>query len=236
MAIARLDYPHAVIKMQIESAPEQKWRVNACQKEPWTAAWLDSLPTNATFWDIGANVGSYALIAIARGLRVVAVEPGYENVRKLRHNLALNDWLDRAFVYDCALGAAPAWAWLHYSDLAPGAASHAINASPRKISFHMQPIRLRPLDDLIEETSTATPGPHYLKIDVDGGEMAVLDGAAGFLSRSDLLGVMMEARAGEQEKEVRERMASHGLTLKGRWDQRDGKSIGEVVYLHFVRA
>src|SRR5690348_10867014 len=42
-------------------------------KEPETLAWIDSLPTGSTLWDVGANVGLYSCYAAkARNCRVFA--------------------------------------------------------------------------------------------------------------------------------------------------------------------
>ena len=43
--------------------------------EPETVAWIEAMPANAVLWDVGANIGLYALFAAKRGLRVLAFEP-----------------------------------------------------------------------------------------------------------------------------------------------------------------
>jgi FkbM family methyltransferase len=56
--------------------------------------------------DIGANIGSICVPALARGLfsRTVAIEPHPVNARLLRANIALNGLHDRARVHECAVG------------------------------------------------------------------------------------------------------------------------------------
>ena len=55
--------------------------------------------------DIGANVGSYTVLAAkVAGARVVAFEPARETLPKLRANIAANGIGDLVTVHDCALG------------------------------------------------------------------------------------------------------------------------------------
>lgn len=51
-----LDYPGADIWLIVESEIEKTKRINACQKEPETVHFIESLPKGSVFYDIGANV------------------------------------------------------------------------------------------------------------------------------------------------------------------------------------
>lgn len=59
-------------------------------------------------YDIGANIGTICVPAVARGLatRAVAIEPHPVNCRLLRANIALNGLHDRIAVAECAAAAA----------------------------------------------------------------------------------------------------------------------------------
>lgn len=59
-----------------------------------------------TLIDVGANIGSICIPAVARGLfeRAVAIEPDPDNVRLLRANIVLNDLQDRIEVIASAAG------------------------------------------------------------------------------------------------------------------------------------
>ena len=49
-------------------------------KQRGTIAWIDSFQPGSVFWDIGANIGSYALYAaLRRDVKVVAFEPAAVN-------------------------------------------------------------------------------------------------------------------------------------------------------------
>src|SRR5574341_1906084 len=52
------------------------WRMETLfTKEPDTIEWLRGMKSGEVFYDVGANIGQYALIAAQRGLNVHAFEP-----------------------------------------------------------------------------------------------------------------------------------------------------------------
>src|SRR4051812_1691214 len=67
------------------------WRVKSLDtKEPDTIAWLSRMREGETLWDIGANMGQYALIAAKKGLTVHAFEPESQNFALLARNIGVN--------------------------------------------------------------------------------------------------------------------------------------------------
>lgn len=196
MPVTTLDYPGRRLYIEAETDPEQQYRAHACAKEPWTVAFIEAAAKEGgCFWDVGANVGPYTLIALALGLRVVAVEPGYANYARLCHNLALNNLLDKGvFVLAGACGAGPGFEWLQYADLRPGAASHKFGGARRE-TYQRQRVPVHPLDGLV---GIEPQGPHWLKIDVDGTELDVLQGAAGFLREPALRGIVCEMQPDQE--------------------------------------
>src|SRR3990167_10175286 len=190
MSITHLDYKPVKLSMECTNQVEENYRVVACAKEPWTMAFIDSIPAEATFWDLGANVGPYTLVAASRGLRVVAIEPGFNNYATLCRNLAMNNLLDRVITLCLAVGERTGFDWFHYQDTRSGAADHILG-SVRKQFFHRQLVAVWALDDLAPRLPLAE-GPYYLKIDVDAGELAVLKGAPAFLRKDDLRGIICE--------------------------------------------
>ena len=69
------------------------FRSGACAKEPETARWIRrTAHPGSVFYDIGACVGSYSLIAAALGASVHAFEPSALNYAQLQ----LNAWLNEA--------------------------------------------------------------------------------------------------------------------------------------------
>ena len=228
--IARLDTPE-VVKMKVTEPIEQAYRVAAAAKEPWMAPWLRSIPRGSVVFDLGANVGSYALLAIALGHQVVALEPGFANFARLCDNLVLNNWLDKCVPIQAAVAGMTRLDWFQYRDLTAGAASHLIGQPPGQhpVFFHRQAIQVWRLDDLI--ATFKLPQPQYLKLDIDGGESQALAGAEETLK--GVQGMMAEVKP-QQEAAILAYLAKRGFELVGRWDERGGKKIG-VAYIQVAR-
>jgi FkbM family methyltransferase len=192
-----LDYPGADLVVDARTKGARK-RAKAAHKEPWTVAWIESLPAGDVLYDVGANVGAYALIAARRpqgALRVVAFEPGYANFATLCTNLVLNGAGEEVMPFPVTLGAETALGTFRYSDVSPGAALHAGGIDVAIESVFTQPVLVHRLDDLVERF--ALPAPNHLKLDVDGAEVAVLHGAARTLAAPELRSVMVELSEGE---------------------------------------
>jgi len=208
-----------------EDGPEKTYRIHACDKEPYTVSFIEAAAAEnpgALFWDIGANVGPYTLVALVNGLRVIAIEPGYENYARLCRNLALNDLLGGPVFALCgAVGAQAGYAWLDYSDLRPGGASHEISQRAVAKWDHHQQIFLQRLDDLMG----LAQGPWYLKIDVDGFEWDVLCGAPVMLKSPDLKGILLEMN-GATEKPCMELLTAAGWVMAERHAPRSGVAYG----------
>ena len=228
MSVKVLDYKNARLYMEVESEFEETYRILACGKEPWTVAFIDSLPPEGMLWDIGANVGSYTLVAASRGMKVVAVEPMGESYGRLCHNLSLNGMRDKVVAIHGACGPVYGFEWLNLADARVGAGNHMMGQVNEHVT-HRQQVLQYPLDMLLKMVGYA--GPHYMKLDVDGSEEQVLAGAPEFLS---VLTAAIVEMAVPLEASVTATMAAAGLTLRERFTEREGKSM-DIVYGLFGR-
>jgi FkbM family methyltransferase len=153
-------------------------------KQPATIAWIDRFLPDSVFWDVGANVGVFALYAARRGgTQVVAFEPAAVNYFVLTANCELNGLDDRVACLLVGLGKTRSIARLEVSQLDPG---H---------SFSFKGFRTRPyagrqaalilsMDQLIDDFGLAPP--NYLKIDVPGLTKEILVGGARLLRHPNL--------------------------------------------------
>ena len=60
-------------------------------KEPETLEWINKFEKNATFWDVGANIGLYSCYAAKKkSCKVYAFEPSIFNLEWLGRNVFIN--------------------------------------------------------------------------------------------------------------------------------------------------
>jgi FkbM family methyltransferase len=161
-------------------------------------------------WDVGANVGAYALVAAkASAAKVVAVEPGYATFAVLCDNIGLNELEQSIIPLQLALTRTTGLMSLTYSDVAAGRALHRIEESDVDSSARSQPVLGYALDDLLERFRL--PPPNHVKLDVDGAEAAVIAGARATLARPNLESVLVEVHAAEAAQ-VDAELLGAGLT------------------------
>jgi FkbM family methyltransferase len=222
-----LDWPRAELRL----APASGKRTKAWEKEPFTVDWIEHhLAHGEVLYDIGANAGTYSLIAatVQPEARVVAFEPSFATFALLCENIHLNGLGDRIAPIPLPLGASTTLATFRYTSIAPGAASHNPAETEAKDVVYEQPMLVHSLDDLIQRF--ALPAPNHLKLDVDGQELNVLRGAVSAITSPSLRTMMVEL--GPDEAAVREFLEGLGVTLRRRYEK---EQAGMVAYGLFAR-
>jgi len=135
------------------------------------------LQSGMTFYDIGANFGVLSMIAarfVGPNGHVVSFEPLEANVQILKHNAHVNSF-DNIRVLPIAVGSSDGNAQFRVtSDLAHGSLSAPEQEVLERAGEISVPVRR--LDVATREYQL--PGPDVIKIDVEGGEIEVLPGAA----------------------------------------------------------
>jgi len=202
-------------------------------KEPETFDWIDTwVREGDTFFDIGANIGIYTIYVALRhpGARVVAFEPEYANLHLLRDNVVENSLQGRVEVYSIALSNRSGLSHLHIQDFTPGAALHTESRDTLSITRMRRPVIWREgicvftMDAFCDETGLQ---PQCIKIDVDGTEPEVLEGAVRTLSspglRSLIIELPRETRARDTCEEL---LLSAGLQRE--WRDPFARSSNEV--------
>jgi FkbM family methyltransferase len=143
-------------------------------------AMLRHLPRGGTFYDVGANLGFFALLgALMTGPegRVIAFEPAPDNVDAVRHNASINA-LHNVEVVEKAVAERTGEARLQVVDDQSWSKLEAYGAHPGTEQVITVPIVA--LDDALARGEL--PPPDVIKIDVEGAELAVLEGMARTLA------------------------------------------------------
>jgi len=176
--------------------PLALWRAETLtSKEPDTIAWIDGFGADALLYDVGANVGLYSLYTALAGGRVIAFEPEAQNYALLNKNIHANAFEEKISALNVAVGDSTRISHLYLSRFEAAGALHNFdkpedyNKQPFVPEFKQGVIGAR-IDDLIEKFDL--PQPTHLKVDVDGGERAVIDGAPNMLRNPKLRSVLIE--------------------------------------------
>lgn len=184
------------------------------QDEPETVAWIESLPSDAVLWDIGANVGLYAIYAAKRGVRVLAFEPAASTLAVLTRNIEINGVSDRVSAYGIALSAETKLDAL-YMDSARTEAGHAVHSFGTRrtvagaIEGGFQQATIGYAADAFAAQFGA-PRPTHIKLDVDGIEADILHGANTMMGQTvrEVIVEIYDEMNPTQANEIRAALAS----------------------------
>ena len=174
-----------------------KWRVDSIfQKEPWTIEWLNELKPNDVLLDVGANIGIYSIWAgVQRKCKVIALEPESMNYAILNRNILQNNLHQNVVAYCVGLSNTNDFCELNMQDLRVGGSNHAAGEAlnykleEMQVNFKQGCVVFR-LDDLIEQKKL--PVPTHIKIDVDGFEHKIIEGAVCTLQNKNLKSLLIE--------------------------------------------
>lgn len=145
---------------------------------------LHALRADDLFVDIGANRGSYTVLAgAAIGAHVIAVEPVPDTFSNLLANVNLNGMAGR--VECCNIGLGDKEGELIFTADASDCINHVLAAGETTGKTVAVPVRR--LDDLVGERT-----PFLIKMDVEGYEWFVLQGGLGVLEKASLQAIIIE--------------------------------------------
>lgn len=224
VTLRKMDYQRHEILLSVDSEIERGVRLISCQKEPETVDWIETFFSEGdTFFDIGANVGAYSLVASKfchDNIRVYSFEPGFITFPQLCKNIIANGCMDSIVPLQIALSDKTALGVFNYHNLIPGGAIHTLGAPIDYKGDSFEPVVKQPvlafrIDDLIKHFQL--PVPNHIKIDVDGIEFDVLRGAEETLERSEVKSVILELEEGSKDAtKVIDYLAGKGLNFRSK--------------------
>ncbi|MES3001712.1 MAG: FkbM family methyltransferase [Pseudomonadota bacterium] len=164
------------------------------------------------FYDIGANVGFFSLLAATRGARVVAFEPLERNVELLGRNMALNHLGDVVMLVQSAVARESGKALF---------ASERSASMGQLSSTHGVEVSVLALDDFIAAENARAPT--VIKMDIEGAESEALVGAQELL-RTHRPAIYLSTHGWQQNHACWSLLESLGYRMELRKDgARDGQ-------------
>ncbi|MEZ5855400.1 MAG: FkbM family methyltransferase [Hyphomicrobiaceae bacterium] len=134
------------------------------------------------FVDVGANVGSYTVLASAVcKARSIAIEPDPNTVRALAKNIEINALSERVTVIEAAVGA-------QSGSVAFTTGRDTMNHVAGSGDHATRQVLVRTLDDILCDEA-----PVLIKMDVEGYEPEVISGARATLKKPSLIAIITES-------------------------------------------
>jgi FkbM family methyltransferase len=152
-----------------------------------TAVLLSLLTSGSVFYDIGAAIGWYSIIAalkVGQAGRVIACEPERDNYQLLRLNLRQNE-LSNVTAIKCAVADRSGWGRVYRSKENFG--DHRLDVPMPNWPSHRT--RIATLIDLVKQ---GYPPPDVMKIDTQGSEAKILHCLPELCAINPQLSVVLE--------------------------------------------
>lgn len=211
--------------------------------DPTVVAWLrPRVRPGQVVWNVGANVGVYALQFahwVGESGHVVALEPNPVARRALERHVAWNALTGRVTVVGMAVGDAEGEAKLW----ADGASTMGAIGRPNPaLAERARPVTV-PITtlDLLEERGL--PRPDWIVMDIEGYELFALRGAERLLSEAGpALGIVLELHPnvwttlGQSEDTLHALLARHDRRIVSLRDAVEGDTNHAIVALESVPA
>mgnify|MGYP001252834031 FL=1 len=177
------------------------------EDEPFTLNWIKSFESSdnqkCIFYDVGANIGGFSFIAsmMHKNVEAFAFEPNYLNFYSALKTCQINN-IENVHPINVAINDKNEFNYFLYDNVSNGSKgnfgtklkkqmlkSEFSNPFKRTIE-HKSGILGVSLDSLVYDYGL--PKPNYIKIDVDGNEKLVLQGAKKLLQEDCIKGVALE--------------------------------------------
>jgi len=166
-------------KIALKLMSGRNWQRRELEAAIATLHETKALRRDGIFVDVGANIGTQSVYAMRSGAfgRAIAIEPDPHNFEILKLNLAANGLENRVKAISAAVSAVSGRLRLtrHGKNHGAHSVEGAFVAKPAG-SIEVAAVAL---DDLMQQQAIAPQQVTLVKIDVEGHELAVLDGMPG---------------------------------------------------------
>lgn len=149
------------------------------------------------FLDIGANIGVYSILMAGKGLKCHAFEPMPDNYQAMIRNFELNKLENNIRSHNIALGNEECYCEFIYEKVNTGASRiatrqgdfHRTKSSDEKVLS-----RVRTLDGISKELLISNDDKLLIKIDAEGMEHSIIEGAIEFLKTHRYILLIVEKK------------------------------------------
>jgi len=155
---------------------------------------IDSLPKNSCYLDIGACEGRFSIYAKKRGLNVYSFEPEKRNFEILLQNHLLNS-MDTSNCFNLGLAEFETESIMRIGQPWAGGHQKVIDNDNERVdltfdTLETQVVQIIDLDTCLNKFKI--PTPKAIKIDIDGSEVPFMKGALKTLSNADVNKILFE--------------------------------------------
>ena len=140
-----------------------------------------TIPPSGTVVDLGTNMGALTTLALAHGnqVRIVAVEADPAECQRLRKNLELNGWIDRATIVNAFVGGQTQF----QQQLALAERSASVSTVSEQ--------------ELLDRAGGRIS---FLKCDIEGSEFQLFNSGSPLLAASDQIAIEIHPDEGNSEQ------------------------------------
>ncbi len=201
------------------------WLRNPLSHEQYPVSalsYLTALDEECTIYDIGANIGLYTRFALQQfgAEKVVSFEPMHDNFSQLQANIRLAGLEDRVDAYPYAIADENEVVEFQIDDMQSETATLDRvtdgEAAEGRANLGLEPqtekVEARTIDSLLSDGTI--PPPDVVKIDVEGAERLVLQGAREMISTYSPY-FLVEAHGAENAREILDLLFSMGYKAAG---------------------
>ncbi len=207
--------------------------------EPWTVHWIEQvIRPGEVLYDVGANVGAFSLVASKvheQAVRVFAFEPSFGTYAALCRNIIANECEKSITPVPVALTERKGQTVFKYRSLISGTTQHAVGQQTLATKdfketkpAYTQRILGISLDAIVQDFGFDRP--NHIKLDVDGGELEILRGAASTLAGGFVNSILIDARDDKQGASLTAYLRQYGFRIAARFHRTDGTPSFHAVF------
>ena len=203
-------------------------------KEPEMLEWIDEYGDNGIFFDIGANIGLYSIyFAKTKKGMTYAFEPSVFNIGQIAKNISINKLSDKVNLIPNPLSNTNTFSKFINSNTNEGGAHNAFgvnygsdgNLIRNNIEFSILGLSI----DFMFETGILKDFPTMIKIDVDGIEHLILEGAKKTIKRNECKTIFIEVNDAFElsSNKISQILTNCGFLFK---EKRQNEAMGKSTY------